>query len=173
MRIIALDPSLTATGVAMRDALDTPCGITYTIQPKKMKGAERLLYIRNEVKHLVTMEAKVPLVVIEGYALKAHGAVYAGELGGVIRLWLYEHGVPWVEVPPQILKMIATGKGNAKKELVRDAAIRRLEYPGSSQDEVEALWLLHLALHAYSLPGRTDLPKSHLRAVRRVEWPNL
>ena len=163
MRIAAFDLSLTQTGHAL-----TGVGVG-TIRPV-LKGIARLHEIRRRVLEIAT---GTDLVVIEGYAFaRANQAHQLGELGGVIRLALWDARIPYVEIPPATLKKFATGKGNANKEEMLAAAIRRLGYEGANNNEADALWLLKLASVGYGLSDR-DLPKAHLDALGKIHWPEI
>lgn len=167
MRVVALDLSLTCTGVADSAAPDRP----YRIEPhRELRGVPRLYDILTK-----TMAATedADLVVIEGYSFHSRDshAHSLGELGGVVKLGLYCRNRDFVILAPKVRAKLATGKGNAKKELVFASAIRRLGYKGASLDEADALWLLQAALIQYGLSGATDLPQAHLAALQGVQWP--
>lgn len=168
MRIVALDLSLTATGVCDSQAPDRP----YTLAPpSKLRGPRRLLWI---LERVVEATAGADLTILEGYAFaRPNQAHQIGELGGVIRLGLHVRRRPFVAINPSTVKKLATGSGNAKKELVLAEAIRRLGYTGSSTDEADASWLLQVGLIHFGLPGAVSLPKKHLEALDGVTWPEL
>ena len=134
-RVLALDLSLTSTGVASDEG-------TFTIKTSET-GAERLAYIRDEVRKAVFRY--VPEVVaIEGYAYaRANQAHQIGELGGVVRLLLHDMGIDTLIVPPASIKKWATGKGNADKDTMLEVAIREFAFEGHGNDEADA-WLLYL-----------------------------
>lgn len=167
MRVVALDPSLTCTGVA-DSARTAPYRI---VPPKRLAGMARLYWIQQQVMQACE---GADLVVIEGYA---HGAKFAthamGEIGGVIRLTVWGMGLAYVDVPPSVRMKLATGKGQAKKEHVLAEAIHRLGYSGHDDNEADALWLLQAALHQYGLPGAVGLPATHLERMSKAkaEWP--
>lgn len=164
MKILALDMSLTSTGVAYIDG-------TRRVETWKVpgKGMTRLARLRDLV--LSSADA-ADLVVLEGYSYASRGraVVSIGELGGVIRLALHTFGHPYVELAPSVVKKLATGKGNAGKELVLVEAVKRLGYGGSSTDEADALWLLEAARQHYGISD-VELPKTHLAALEKVTWP--
>lgn len=167
MKVVALDLSLSATGVAETIAGTTP--FYRTLRTPKLRGVERLRWVRSEVLLHVT---DADLVVLEGYAFgRPNQAHYIGELGGVIKCALDDAGVEWIALPPAVVKKIATGKGNASKDLVLVEAVKRLGYAGADNNQADALWLLQAALHAYDLPGAVSLPKSHLAALEKIQWP--
>jgi hypothetical protein len=176
--VVAFDLSLTSTGVADRNG-------TRRIRPKTA-GVERLAEVRDAVLSAChphrsfddQMNCAVAgrclnrpdLVVLEGYSYasgnKAHDV---GELGGVVRLALHEAGIAFHAVSPSTIKIAACGKGNASKDDVLLAAVRRLDYAGNSKDEADALWLYRIALHA--LGGEPlPVPASHLKALQALPW---
>jgi Holliday junction resolvasome RuvABC endonuclease subunit len=166
--ILALDPSLTSTGWARYADGETTLG---TIAGED-SGMARLEKIRRQVASLA---GEAGLVVIEGYSFASRGRaiVSLGELGGVLRHWLHTEGPPWAEIPPASRCKYATGKGNASKEAVLVAAVKRLDYGGHSHDEADALWLLQMALTHYQIPGAAQVPKAHRVALDGIEWPRI
>jgi crossover junction endodeoxyribonuclease RuvC len=104
-----VDPSLTATGLALHGG-----GLELDAIRVKSKGLDRLRLLRD---HVVGFCLPASLVAIEGYA---YGAKFnresMGELGGILRLALYEAGIDFIDVPPTVLKKFVTGKGNAQKQ---------------------------------------------------------
>lgn len=166
MKIVAFDLSLTATGVAWDDD-EGGAGGTAVISTK-FGGLNRLAVIRDRV---LATAIGADLVLLEGYSFgQARGTSHMhaqGELGGVVRLALFEAGYRLVDVPPATLKKFATGKGNAKKEEVLAAAIRRLGYPGSNHNESDALWLVAIGFHLMGTPT-VDLPKLHTEALAKI-----
>lgn len=175
MRFVALDLSLTSSGYAIASAADPSAwrwkpGHLGTLSPNGERGMERLDWIRRRVLELVD---GADLVLIEGYAFasKAQSHTRAiAELGGVIRMTLWDLGFPFVDVPPACLKKYATGRGNAGKADVLVEAVKRLEYQGSSNDEADALWLLEMALDHYGMT-KPLVPKTHRAGLEKVEWP--
>lgn len=143
-------------------------------------GMPRLAAIRDAVM-LLARGSKADLVVIEGYSMGGQrgssGIGQAlGELGGVVRLALYDKDIPYVDVPPSTLKKVATGNGNASKEEVLAAAIRKLGYDSHHNDEADALWLRECALMAYGVQsdgvGRM-VTKDQADTLAKVAWPSL
>jgi crossover junction endodeoxyribonuclease RuvC len=167
VNVLAVDPSLNAMGHAGRGSRGV------WIPPKShASGVRRLLWLRDCVLTMA-IEGRADVVVIEGYSFASRGraVVSLGELGGVLRTALHEHGIPYVEVPPSALKKYATGKGNAGKELVLVEAVKRLGYEGSSTDEADAMWLRQMGMDHYGHPDAVVVPKSNRDALEKVEWP--
>lgn len=170
MRALALDLSLTSTGWARNTELLWEVG---TIKPRT-KGTPRLQEVLDRVNELAR---GIDLVVIEGYAFLAKPqqshAHSLGELGGVIRLYLFQKKIPYVEISPSTVKKLASGKGNADKGMVLVETVKRLKFDGSDHNEADALWLLQAALIHYGHPAAATLPQIHLDALKKVEWPKL
>lgn len=167
MNVLALDLSLTSTGYAY----DRPhIGLeAATINPT-MVGPERLDLI---TCHVLTMAETADLVAIEGYAHGRHNRAHQiGELGGVIRLTLWRHRIPYLEVAPTKIKKYATGSGRAGKDEVLVEAVRRLGYAGSSRDEADALWL-HALVHDLAGDPVVDVPQKHRTALDGLDVPAL
>jgi Holliday junction resolvasome RuvABC endonuclease subunit len=167
MNVLGLDLSLTCTGAAGRNGTGTFKSLH--------RGMQRLAQLRDAVLLAASGPGDpVDLVVIEDYAFhKADAHAHAlGELGGVVRLALFEAGVPYVDVKASSVKKYATGKGNAPKEGMLAAAIRRLDYQGQSFDEVDALWLRAMALDHYGEP-LVEMPGLNRSALAAVPWPEL
>lgn len=165
--IAAFDLSLTRTGCALSDG--SLCSL---VPPKaSSSGMPRLRWIRAAVLDAV---ASCGVVVLEGYSMgQARGSSRShslGELGGVVRLALYEAGLPYADVAPASLKRYATGRGNAGKEEVLAAAIRRLEYAGHDNNEADAAWLRMMALDHYGQPC-VAVPARQREALAGVPWP--
>lgn len=172
MNVVALDLSLTATGVAEHAVRDRLIERVSVLRPPAgVVGVRRLDWIHRQVTAL-TQGAH--LVVLEGYAFaRPNQAHQIGELGGVVRLGLHCRNVRYVEVAPPALKKFATGTGNAKKEKVLVEAVKRLGYDGSDNNESDALWLLAMARVHYGLEGAPAVPAKNLEALQKVKWPEL
>jgi Holliday junction resolvasome RuvABC endonuclease subunit len=162
-RILALDLSLTRTGVCRPD------GRCACIRTDKLRGLPRIDHIVRQVQALA---CGVDLVVIEGYSFGSQGrSVFdIAELGGCVRFLLHRLGMRYVDVPPATLKKFATGKGNAPKDAMIAEAIRRFGFPGSDNNEADAYLLWCLACHAYGAPV-ARVPVVQAEAAAKVAWP--
>lgn len=175
MNIAAFDLSLTATGFAisypildLAPSSDLRSGVIHT---EGMKGLKRLGYLRERVLEL---SVGADIIVIEGLAFGAKGNAMldlAG-LAAVVRLAIADRGEqPYVDIPPASMKLFATGKGNAPKDEVLTAAVRKLDYQRSDHNEADALWLLQMAqLYAGDLIAGNEHQR---RALAKIVWPEL
>lgn len=167
LNLLSLDLSLRATGFCELD------GSTGTL-PCSCKGMERLAWIRDQVLDLVFVN-QAHVVVLEGYSFgsKGQAVVNIGELGGVVRLALYELQVPVAEVPPACLKKYATGRGNAGKDDVLQAGVMRSGHTFRDNNACDAWWLHQMALAYYDPDSDllVKVPAAHRVALDKVPWP--
>lgn len=177
MRIIGLDLSLTATGVAVIGH-DGEVTVT-TIKSKGDAGAtlrerhSRLDDLRDRIMRRV--EGDTDLVVIEQPAFSRTTGHHHDRSGlwwlMVDALWYWqEEPLSIVEVTPGSLKKYATGNGSAGKDEVLLAVARRYpDIPVKDNNQADALVLA--AMGARSLGRPIDqLPKLNLTAMGAVKW---
>jgi Holliday junction resolvasome RuvABC endonuclease subunit len=77
--------------------------------------------------------------------------VYGGFLA-TLTSWAELNKVPYEAVPIGTIKKHATGKGNASKKEMVDAAVRRGHAP-KDDNEADALALMHWMLNTYATPS--------------------
>lgn len=77
--------------------------------------------------------------------------IYGGFLAN-LSAWCEEHRIPYQGVPVGTIKKHATGKGNANKEDMIEAAIRRGHRP-ADDNEADALALLYWAMEQHKEPA--------------------
>jgi Holliday junction resolvasome RuvABC endonuclease subunit len=106
------------------------------------------------------------LVAIEGYSYASHGrsTVSLAELGGIVRYGLWCEGIIYIDVPPSTLKKYATGKGNADKGAMLVAAVKRLGYEGTDNNEADARWLHAVGMALMGKPV-ANVPELHRNAL--------
>jgi crossover junction endodeoxyribonuclease RuvC len=135
---IGIDPSLTATAIV---AIDSAGGFVNAMICKTgTTGPERLVRIRKQAENFIgRYEDQTALIGIEHYAMGAKwGREALGELGGVLRVMMYENGQQYIEIAPMQLKQFATGKGTAQKDHVLMAAYKKWGLEFKTNDEADA-----------------------------------
>lgn len=158
-RVVGLDLSLRATGISTADA-------TVVYEPKGLTGVERLAAIRD-----VILALSADLFVVESYSFgSGNQAHQLGELGGVVRLALWEAAIPYVDVPPARLKKAAAGRGNATKSDMRAELIKRVGIDIRDDNRVDAFFLRAMALEHYGAP-MFKMPAAQRAEVEKVDWP--
>lgn len=150
VRIVGLDPSTARIGYAADDVTRSIISAAGAEDPSR-----RLHELRRDLVGLLRRYPPLPdLVAVEGYSLgKTPGnlaRIRLGEVGGMIRLALFDLDLRVVDVPPSSLKRYATGNGNADKDRML-ARARELGAPVSNHDEADAWLLRRMARAAHGL----------------------
>jgi Holliday junction resolvasome RuvABC endonuclease subunit len=71
------------------------------------------------------MEYRIEKVFIEDYSYGSTGRVFhIAENTGILKYLLFKYHYQYETIPPTVIKKIATGKGNANKELMQTAFIQ-------------------------------------------------
>ena len=176
MRIIGIDPSLTATGIATIDT-NHPDHIrihTETIHSTKTGNTitHRLTRFGTVADTLLdTMPTNLDLAIIEGPAYAAHGAGTwdrAGMWWNIARI-LHRLDIPTIEVPPATRCRYATGKGNAAKDVVMISAVRR--YPAADitdNNQADAVILAAIGARLAGHPIDDPLPMANQTALTKL-----
>lgn len=162
MRIVAADLSLARTGWCDGTSANVIKTLSHT--PR----VQRIEFICD-----VLLWQRPDLLVVEGpsYASKGNATIDLGRLHGVLEHQAWDGGtttmVKFATVAPSSVKVYATGKGNASKNEVLTAAVRRLGYDGSDDNVADALWLHAAVSDALGNPT-VDVPQNHRRALDAV-----
>lgn len=169
---IGLDLSLTSTGVAVAHRGHI---VTARVMSKPAGGtsadtAERLLTIVTGIfDHIPTTEHT--RVAIEGPSFGSKGGS-AHERAGLwwgVRTKLARRGIDTIVIPPTSVKKYATGRGNATKDEVLAAAIRR--YPAAditSNDVADGTILAAMCARYHGNPLEPDLHGPAIDAMRGI-----
>lgn len=173
--VVGLDPSLTRTGIAVLDVYDRPTPVLRCVESTGKKGDDwetRYLRIASLTGRIVDAVPSGALVLIESPSYASASTSSHDRSGLWWRVYgrLSERGCQILTVAPSQRMKYATGKGNAPKDAVLAAAVRR--YPGidiKNNDEADAVVLLAMGLR---LVGRAidDLPKTHLAALDKIPY---
>lgn len=152
MQVLGLDLSLSSSGwcqLNYETGLPDATGIIKS--DAKLRTEDRMYGIATEILSLVTED--ISNVFVE-YPLIAHSAVTSkrlNQLYGFVVCRIY-HLVPTVEVAVGTLKKWATGKGNAKKPEMMEAAFQKTGIEFLSDDIADAtlcaLWGRELVMEA-------------------------
>jgi Holliday junction resolvasome RuvABC endonuclease subunit len=166
--LIGLDLSLTSTGVSIN-------GETSIISTKA-RGAERLHIVSSGILDLCTSK-KIACAIIEGYSFASRNsqAHSIGEMGGAVRMRLWENGIPYVEVPPTCRAKFATGKGNAgKSEVVSSISAKTgIIFSGAGGDDECDAWLLEQMGLTYLDKSKYQWSEASISSLAKVDWSSL
>lgn len=160
MKVLGIDPSLSATGLAGYE------GRLSTLKTKFTDKDFRLQAIYDGTADLAA-DAKVTVgevrAVIEDLPKQAMGAGITGMVQGVVRLALMDYDIPYIKIPPATLKKFATGKGNADKAAMRAAWLQFSGLDNLDDNQVDAAFLRLIGIY---LSGQhVNLPPLQLAAV--------
>jgi Holliday junction resolvasome RuvABC endonuclease subunit len=172
-RILGIDPSLNSTGYAYRHS-----GELYTgrVDPGNLRSQPRLGYVRSQIEKV--LDAALPTIVVyEDYATGAsQGAHQLGELGGILKLMIWERGIDLMLVSPTGLKKTITGRGNADrgqkgKPEMRAALHEKFGYLLEQNDEADAFGLMLLGEIRFGCGGLPVGIRKQLRIDTLAECP--
>ena len=139
MNILALDIA-TTTGWKT----ETSSGVWKLKQKKDDSTGMKLVRLKSYLKELITLE-KIDIVVYERPAGMFKSAIITeSELIGVVLLLCEELLLQYTAYSATEIKKFATGKGNAKKQDMIDAAVA-LGYNPEDDNEADAIHLYNLA----------------------------
>ncbi len=168
MKIIGLDLSLTSTGYS----IDGVTGIVVS----KNKGAARLSEISKTILTLC-VDNKIDIAVIESYSFASRNsqAHSIGELGGCVRMTLWDNKIPYIDIPPTCRAKFATGKGNASKNEVIShisAKTGMVWHNPGADDQCDAWILEQMAKTKYGL-SLINWSAANIDALNKVDWPSI
>jgi Holliday junction resolvasome RuvABC endonuclease subunit len=168
VNVLGLDLSLTSTGYCHNGE----AGFISTGE----FGAERLRKIGREVENIV-VDKRIDIVAIEGYSFASRNsqAHSIGELGGVVRVFLLNMDIPYLEIPPTCRAKFATGKGNAgKSEVISSiSAITGIVWKGAHADDMCDAWVLEEMVMAKLGCPKFSWPNTALSALEKIDWTPL
>ena len=149
MKVLALDLA-TKTGWAHS------CGVSgvwdFSVRRDESSGM-RLIRLVSKL-NMILEEVGVDLVLFEaarhaGPGMQGALVVHA-EIQGTVKLWCEQNNIQFRGYSPSEIKKHATGKGNANKEKMVEAA--RVKWPDVElidDNQADALWLLDLGMTEY------------------------
>lgn len=166
--LAGIDLSLTSTGLSV--------GGSTSIVTTPKRGAERLSIISSKIIDFC-IENKIAVVMIEGYSFASRNsqAHSIGELGGCVRMRLWENQIRHIDVPPTSRAKFATGKGNASKmEVVSAISSKtgRMFVGAGADDECDA-WILEEMGLCYMGLSKYDWPSTNRSALEKIDWSQL
>lgn len=170
---VGLDLSLTSTGVA---TIRNGAAVVRRITSKPTKDAtteDTSARLDSLVAAIVSAipSSDATLVAVEGPSFGSTGGAQheRGGLWWLVRRALRAEGLDVVVVPPTVVKKYATGAGNAQKDRVLAAVVRR--YPDvdvTGNDEADALVLAAIRARNAGFPFEVSLPQVQADAAKSV-----
>ena len=146
MRILALDPG-SSCGFAVGDPAGVLVSGVWQLTPGRGDSpGMRYVRLRGYLEDVLRAYPDLALVVYEQAHHRGGAATeYAVGCATTVQTWCAERGIDHSAVHSATVKKWATGRGNAKKaEMVR-LARERFQPTTSTDDEIDALWMLDWA----------------------------
>ncbi|MBE0431887.1 crossover junction endodeoxyribonuclease RuvC [candidate division WOR-3 bacterium] len=118
MKLIGIDPGITATGYSLID--DNNCITSGTIRPKQRDTYGRILEICTRIGSIIN-EHNPDFVVLEKvfHHKNVQSLIRSSELRGAIIMAVLSSQTKIVEYTPAQIKLTTTGNGRASKQQVR------------------------------------------------------
>ena len=167
MAYAGIDQSLTGTGVVILDNNGSLLS-HMLVDPKKLRGVERLAYISLTVGDLLRHH-NVTGAMMEGYSYDSvHRGMDLAELGGVLKLMLYTNKMSFKTPSPSQVKKFATGKGQATKERVMEAVEKNWGVKILDDNIADAFVLAKIA---YVNATKNTVKRNELEVVMSLNKP--
>lgn len=163
--VLGLDPS-TCFGVCVASESGK---VVYTkeISYPKLFGFERISAILADVLDVYKM-FKPSKVVVEGMIVgHAASAISVIQVATLLRYFLWQENIPYMEVSPSTLKKFVCGSGNAKKEQVMMWVSKRYGFESPTNNIADAVGLAMVGV--CSLSGKGTLEQ--LTIVQGLMFP--
>lgn len=160
---LGIDQSLRSPGFAVIDSDGKP--VVVENLKNSLKGVERLAFVRDAVAaHIRTHQPS--FAALEGYSLQSINRPFdLGEVGGIVRLALFDAGVPFVVVTPTQLKKFVTGSGGSTKEKVQEWIAKKWAVTLTQDDQADAYGLAQVARIYHT---RQSTMRSELEVVQAL-----
>lgn len=175
-KVMGLDTSLTATGIAHSDGWCRIVGYTDKKKPiTKLPHPARLTAMRGVLEGVLHNVDSPDLVVMETPALSraGGGAHERGWLWWEVYRHLADAGIPVGLMSTNQRALYATGKGNAGKDAVIDQVARRWPdwQTGGNDNNADAVVLMAAGLDHLGQPLAV-MPQTHRKALAGCAWPD-
>lgn len=154
MQTIGIDPGLNDIGAAILD--DGKLLADVHLKSEGTREAERIYKMVSGIMSFLRHHgvSRSSLLALEGYAYAGHRVAQFAELGGHLRVLLWQIKMPLIIVPPNTLKKFVTGDGRAKQPQMAQSVRRHWAYdPAGENEHLIAAYALAQFAHAYRLPS--------------------
>lgn len=184
LTFVGLDLSLTGTGICVKRQNEVAIETFKTTPKSAPNDLARLQLIVSEVMKRIPSD--VTMVCVEDYFTPTNrqqigAAIKIVALGTIVRMALYEAGIPFFVISPSQLKKFITGKGNSQKSLIIREVYKKYGYDCKDDNQADASVLAHMAeaIVCYSNPDINlvsfdDMLKPQQETISKVvkERPN-
>jgi len=175
---VGLDLSLSSTGFCLMEGMRMQIE-TIKTEPKNFPNdLERLKHIVAQLMQRIPQH--VTMVCVEdfftpGNKAQLGSAIKLAMLGTVVRMAMYDRGIPFYVVAPSQLKKFCTGKGNGPKSVILREVYKRWGVDCKDDNQADALVLCHIAkvISGMVSPDTTvvaseDVPKFQIEVAAKI-----
>jgi Holliday junction resolvasome RuvABC endonuclease subunit len=129
------------------------------------------VYIRNELQEIIAHYPGIKGAALEGYAYDVGaGRVFElGEVGATVKLVLHDAQIPFIVVPPASLKRFVAGHGQATKDQMHAAVLKKWSHNLLQDDVCDAYGLAQVARAFTSNAGST---RAELEVLKKLRSPD-
>lgn len=158
IHFVGVDPSLTATGLAiLSESGDVELRTIETTPHSHRSKYHRVRYIATTIREAIAALGSA-VVCLEGPYIAAKNMATARsliELHTMVQHLLYWGKIPFREIPPATLKQFVCNKGNAKKEMIMMEVLDRWKIKTQDNNQADAAELAQMsrAIHAVQTGG--------------------
>ena len=141
LKILALDPATKCGWAISKDIY----GVWDLKTRKDESWGMKLIRLKAKLDEILKSN-KLDLIVYERPGGRFTGPIITqSKITGIIEMFCEENGISYRAYSSGEIKKFATGKGNAGKPLMIDAAKQKFGYEGDDDNVADALHLLYLA----------------------------
>ena len=181
---VGLDLSLSSTGFVLKAGTRMNMETVKTVPKNFDNDLERLKHISAELMQRIPND--VTMVCVEDFFTPGNNqqigaAIKLAMLGTVVRLALYDRGIPFYTVAPSQIKKFCTGKGTCPKSIIIREVYKRYGVDCKDDNQADALVLANIARVIACIldPDTTlvpdgEIPKFQLKVAQKIidERPN-
>jgi crossover junction endodeoxyribonuclease RuvC len=167
---VGLDMSLSATGFCLKAGSRMNLETIKTAPKDFDNDLERLKHIAAETMRRIPQD--VTMVCMEdfftpGNKAQIGSAIKLAMLGTVIRMALYDRGIPFYTIAPGQIKKFVSGKGTAPKSIIVREVYKRWGIDCKDDNQADAVVLANIAKAL--VVREPDMPKFQVDVCDKVE----
>lgn len=152
--VMGIDPS-THTGVAVSD-LSGKVIYTKEIEFPKKTGFDRASALVGDVFDVHRMFNPDSVVIESVIVGHASSALVVIQIATILRYFLWQEGINYLEVAPSVLKKFVCGVGNAKKEQMMMWVSKKYGFESATNNIADAVGLSMFGVYALTGVGSAE-----------------
>ncbi|WP_341323462.1 hypothetical protein NSQ62_08285 [Solibacillus sp. FSL H8-0523] len=116
------------------------------------------------------LDSATDKVLVEGFAYGARGRGVGFQYGAgwIVREALVLNSIPYLDVPPSVVKKFATNNGQAKKEAMILPIFKKWKFEHESDDVRDAYVLARIGYSMYFQDNLLEYEKEVLKKIKKI-----